>query len=163
MPVQFPPLLALGGEEAFAAYQREFDRLYRSEPLRDPLGRLVLFHPDDAAHVCFKDQPGDTRRERPRIWSPERAARIPWIETALTTPDAIHPSHTMAGRHAYLVEGNLELTTGSIWQRFIVYVEPESARRAQRVRFITAFPPDTVNYWQNVKNKAPRLYPARRR
>src|SRR5438105_879132 len=47
MPVNRPPLLRLGGEEAFAAYQREFDRLYRSGPVVDVLGNRVSF-PSDA-------------------------------------------------------------------------------------------------------------------
>lgn len=163
MPIELPPLLTLGGAEAFAGYQAEFDRFYHSGEVRDALDRLVVFSEDRCKHVCFKDQPGDADRKLPRVWAQERAERIPWIRLALTMPVAIHPSHNMLGRQAYLLEGSLELPSGSRWERFIVYVEPEQTRRPKKVWFVTAFPPDTVKYWNDAKNAAPRIYPKKRR
>lgn len=159
MPIEFPPLLDLGGEEEFAAYQEAFNRLYRSGEVKDVWDRRILFDAERWVHVCYKDPPGSKHGTLPRGWAQARAARIPWILMALQTPDSIHPSHTHAGRQAYLVEGNLSSPSGSVWQRFMVYVEPETARRPKRADFITAFPPDTLGYWKAAKNEAPRLYP----
>jgi hypothetical protein len=159
VPVKFPPLLKLGGEEAFAAYRAEFDHLYRSGEVKDVWERRVLFDEERCEHVCFKDVPGSKHGEQHRVWSQERAERIRWVETALRTPDSIRPSHTAAGRQVYMVEGTLEVPSGTVWQWFMVYVEPEAARRAKKVDFITAFPPDTLQYWKDAGHQAPRLYP----
>jgi hypothetical protein len=158
VPVQFPPLLDLGGAEAFAKYLSNFERLYRSGEVRDVWKRLVLFDAERCEHVCFADPPGSKHGERSRVWAQDRAERILWIETALRTPYSIHPSHTMQGRWVYKVEGTLELPTGSVWQRFMVIVEPEPARRPKKLDFITAFPPDN-QYWKDANHQAPRLYP----
>ncbi len=155
MPVNRPPLLRLGGEEAFAAYRREFDRLYGLGPVTDVLGRRVLFPPDACAHVCFKDQRQDRYRKLPRVWTPERAERIPWILPALTTPDEVRPSHQTAVHQAFLLLVEADPAVGTTWERFGVYVEPAGA---QRVRFVTAFPMDR-SYWDAARLKGPRLYP----
>jgi hypothetical protein len=155
MPVCFPALLRLGGEERCTDYQREFDRLYRTATILDVLGREVVFAEGDCEHVC--------KSGKPRVWNQARAERIPWIATALQTPDSIRPSHQMPGRQVYMVEGNLPAPMGNEWHRFLVYVEPQSERRPKRVYFTTAYPPDTLQYWNAAGHQAPRIYPPKRR
>jgi hypothetical protein len=155
MPVHRPPMLRLGGEEAFANYQREFDRLYRSGPVKDVFGRLVVFPPDACEHVCFKDQREDRYRRAPRVWTPERAERIPWILAALTAPEEVRPSHQTDGHQAFLLLVEGDPAAGTAWERFGVYAEPIAAGRAA---FVTAFPMDRW-YWDAARLKGPRLYP----
>ena len=155
MAIPRPPLLALDGEEAFAAYQAEFERLYCTQEVRDILGRRVVFPPEACAHVCFKDQRDDRYRKLSRVWTPERAARIPWILAALLTPQEVRPSHQTEGHQAFLLLVEGDPATGTAWERFGVYVEPTVPGR---VLFVTAFPMDRW-YWDDARLKGPRLYP----
>jgi hypothetical protein len=155
MAVIFPPLLQLRDERAFADYQAEFDRLYRSGEVKDVLGRVVLFDNDSCRRACTS--------HNHTVWAQARAERLRWITTALRTPKSVRPSHQMPNRQVYMVEGNLELPTGKEWHRFLVYVEPEGKPRAKTVRFVTAFPPDTLKYWKDAELEPGRIYPRRSR
>lgn len=162
MPLVFPPLLSVTGKQDFDACQEDFQRRYLCEPVKDIEKRLVVFGADACLHVCTKTPPGDRRHGLPRVWTNDRAARIPWIATALMSPRAIHESHTMPGRWAYLVEGLREDCPEV--ERFIVIVEPaRETRGARQVDFITAFPPDDRAYWNAALNKSPRIYPPGKR
>ncbi len=82
-----PPLLELGGEEAFKAYEKAFGQLYQNRRIYDVLGKMVVFPPSSCWHVCYKRDEADRSERRPRdIWSQERAGRIPWIMSALNDP-----------------------------------------------------------------------------
>lgn len=155
MPVERLPLLRLGGEGAFTAYQAEFDRLYVAGPVEDLLGRRVEFLPSACRHVCFKTAGADPYGRLPRgVWAQERAERIPWILTALTEPEEIRPSHQTEGHQVYLLLVSVDPILGHAWERFGVYVEPAGTKR---VIFVTAFPMDAW-YWKDA-----RLYPAPKR
>jgi hypothetical protein len=89
------------------------------------------------------------------VWTPERAARIPWILPALITPDEVRPSHQPEGHEAFLLLVEGKPSTGTVWERFGVYVEPVAA---DRVTFVTAFPMEKW-YWDAARLKGPRRYP----
>jgi hypothetical protein len=155
MSIQRPPLLCLGGEEAFSAYQAEFTRIYGAQPVIDVLGRVVEFLPDACRHVCSKGDPGDYYRKLPRGWEQARAERIPWIFPTLLTPYEIRPSHQTEGNQVYLLSFPADPGAENAWERFGVYVEPISH---DRVVFRTAFPMSQA-YWDAARLKGPRIYP----
>jgi hypothetical protein len=146
-----PPLLCLGGSEAFPAYQAEFARLYDGVTILDVLGRNVSFSSAACEHVCFK---ADERGSR-RIWSQERAERIPWIRVALTQPNEVRPSHQREKNQVHLLLLEAEPSEGVTKEFFGVYVRPLSDTA---VEFVTAFPLDE-RYWQQARRGGKPLYP----
>ncbi len=147
-----PELWQLGGETAFAAYEEAFAALYRHEPLRDVLGRLVEFPSDACRHVCFTPE----AKGKPRtVWSQERAERLPWIQAVLICPTVeIRPSHTQHGTEGYLTR--VASADGDADELFMVYVRPIDDAR---VTFVTAFVP-ALFYWQAAM-RGKRIYPPR--
>src|SRR5438128_2282104 len=139
MPIQRPPMLRLGGEEAFGAYQREFDRLYCSSPLTDVLGHRVQFPPQACRHVCFKPVEEDPYSRLPRQdWAQERAERIPWIGAALAAPGTeVRPNIQRPDRYSYILVVEADLTAGWPQEYFGVVTEPVGPGT---VEFVTAFP-----------------------
>src|SRR3954453_8330984 len=125
MPIKRLPLLRLGGEEAFEAYRIEFDRLYRSSPVRDVLGRLVHFPPQACRHVCFKPAEEDPYSRLPReTWSQDRAERIPWILAALADPGTeVRPNIQRPDRYSYILVVEADPTAGWPQEYFGVVAE----------------------------------------
>jgi hypothetical protein len=170
MTSKFPPILDLGGAEAFAEYTAEFRRLYRSGIVEDVWGRVVRFElpgDEDCKHVCTSGQPGDKRQLLPREWNQERAERLHWITIALREPESIRPSHKpgMEDHEGYLVAGYAERASGAEWERYVVYVAPEGRQRgkhAKSVVFVTAYPIGE-SYWDEAIQVGPRYYPEKRR
>jgi hypothetical protein len=157
MAVKRLPLLQLGGEEAFAAYQAEFDRLYRSGPVTDVLGNRIAFPPYACRHICFKPEEEDPYGRRPRAaWAQERAERIPWIHVALTDPGTeVRPSHQVEGRLAYLLLMEADPAAGYGPQYYGVFVEAISPGQ---VTFLTAYLLD-ASTWAKARRGGRRLYP----
>jgi hypothetical protein len=154
--VQRLPLLLLGGEAEFTAYQTEFDRLHRAQPVVDVLNRQVEFPPHACRHVCFKGEENDPYGRQPRrVWVQERAERIPWILTALLEPTEVRPSHQVAGREAYLLLVPGAPGSDRQWERFGVFVEVAASGL---VTFLTAYPLDEST-WRKARAGGRRLYP----
>lgn len=61
-----PLLLRLGGEDSFAAYEREFNRTYFFPEIRDVLGNRVNFQRSSCWHVCYKRDEEDRSSRRKR-------------------------------------------------------------------------------------------------
>lgn len=157
MAVPRLPLLLLGGEEAFDAYQAEFDRLYRTDTVLDVLGRSVEFAADRCRHICFKGEDDDPYGQSPRVhWRQARPERIGWILVALTDARTeVRPSHRYDNCDAYLVLVHADPANGLPQERFGVFVELLSA---VRVRFRSAYPL-THQTWKLAREKGPRKYP----
>ena len=157
MAVNRPPLLDLGGEESFAAYQAEFDRVYRNAEVVDVLGQRVLFRQSACWHVCFKphDDSGYSTAAR-SIWSPERALRLLWILPALTDPGTeVRPNVSVAMRLSYLLIVSSVPDQYLPQEYYVAITEPGAAGTAT---FVTAFPIDR-DYWQRCRKAGRRLYP----
>jgi hypothetical protein len=103
MALERLPLLRLGGEEAFAAYEAAFDALFRARPDVDVLGRTVKFPFDACRHACTTDLAGEGYRRGVRAWVQARAERIGWIHRALTAPDEVRPDFQDPDRIVYLL------------------------------------------------------------
>ena len=163
MPIERPPLLLLGGEEAFNAYKAEFDRLYRTEPIRAihpnyPEGIAIHFDADRARHVCFAEVKSDRYKQGPRLWVQERAERIRWIQLALTQPDEVRAGHTDPRNLAYLLTilANPAGNPPETQERYGVYIERPD--REGHARFCSGYPLDEIT-WMNARKVGPRLYP----
>lgn len=155
MAIERPELWKLGGEEAFGAYSAAFDGYYRREPVRDVMGRLVEFPAVACRHVCFIPPESDPKGPR-TVWSPQRAARLPWIRAVVASESVeIRPSHREPGTEAYLVRVKAAVQ-GEAEEMYLVYVRPSDS---ERVTFLTAFGPD-LTYWQAAM-RGGRIYPAR--
>ena len=154
MPIERPPLLRLGGEEAFDAYQAEFDRLYRSGPVFDVLGRLVEFPRSACRHVCFKAPEADPYGRLPRdAWSQERAERIPWILEALSNPGTeVRPHLSDPAKQVYLPAVDGEGCPPEWFFVVVARVGPNS------LEFVTAFRVP-YDYWFDWRKGGPRIYP----
>ena len=152
-----PPLLELGGEEAFKAYEKEFGRLYQNRRVYDILGNMVIFPPSSCWHVCFKRDENDRSAKRPRnIWGQERADRIPWIMSALNDPATeIRPDKTITNRLNYLLIVEADPERNLPQEYYCVVVEKE---RIGVVAFVTAFPVDQRN-WVKRRQSGKALYP----
>ncbi len=160
MPIPRPPLLTLGGETAFAAYQAEFRRLYHSAPVVDILGRTVEFSRDACEHVCYKGREEDPYGKLSRTWSQERAVRIPWILLALTDPRTeVRPNFRHRERFSYILVIEADPANGYPREFFGVITRPVSANR---VEFVTGFPFD-FEYWKQMRDGGAPLYPFRPR
>jgi hypothetical protein len=161
MAVKRPSLLQLGGEEAFAAYEAEFDRLYRSGPITDVLGNRVQFerNPVDRNrnacwHACTQEQEGSLRGQR--IWVQARAERITWILPTLTDPGTeVRPNFQRPDTIAYAAIIEAEPAQGWPQGYFFVVTAPHEPGQ---VRFVTAFP-TTHDYWVRWRRGGRRPYP----
>ena len=161
MPIERPPLLCLGGEEAFAAYKAEFDRLYRAGPVLDVLGQLVLFRSEDCRHVCYKEHRDDVYKTGPRgVWKQARAERIPWIYSALTDPRTeVRTDRERAGDLLYLC-----IFDGEPQEPYCVAVHKSGKSEGF---FMSAYPvsnqkghPDwSKDGWQKKRRKGPVIWP----
>src|SRR5262249_38178936 len=149
MAVKRPPLLELGGEAAFRLYEAQFDRLYRSAPVRDVLGNEVDFPRYACRHVCFRPAEEDPYHRLSRdVWSPVRAERIRWIAVALMDPGTeIRPSHQVEGRLAYLLLVDAAPAAGYEREFYGVFVEVTGPGV---VTFLTAYPLDP-NAWTKAR------------
>jgi hypothetical protein len=158
VPIPRPPLLTLGGKEAFDAYQAEFNRLYHDplNPVVDILGRTVEFTPDACKHVCYKGQDDDPWSQRPREWSQERAERIPWIRLALTDPGTeVRPNFRDPDRFSYILILEADPAQGLSREFYGVITRPLPGKR---VEFLTGFPFD-FDYWKQMRDGGAPLYP----
>src|SRR4051812_39324352 len=96
-----PPLLQLGGREAFPAYREALQALCAAGEVKDVRGWCVESPDDLCHHICFKEDDYGQRT----IWKQERAVRIPWILPALCSLGTeIRPSVRMARRISYILE-----------------------------------------------------------
>lgn len=153
-----PPLLELGGEEAFREYEKEFGRLYQHQRVYDILGKAVEFPGSSCWHVCFKRDESDRSARRNRdIWSQERANRIPWILAALNDPKTeVRPNDKdPINRLNYLFVVDAEPLNNLPTEYFIVVTERISRTT---VRFTTAYP-ITLQEWRGYKKSGAALYP----
>jgi hypothetical protein len=157
MAVKRSAILALGGEDAFAAHQAEFDRLFRSGPVVDVLRNTVRFPPNACRHVCFKPPEEDPYSQLPReVWSQERAERIPWILTALTAPGVeVRPNVQRPDRLSYILVVEAVPEQGLPQEYYGVVTEPVGPGE---VEFVTAFPFDHA-YWARWRTGGAPLYP----
>ena len=57
-----PPLLLLGGQEAYAEYEKEFRIRYQNHFVNDVLGKRILFRAHMCRHVCFKSTDNNYNR-----------------------------------------------------------------------------------------------------
>lgn len=154
MSICRPKLVSLGGKESFRDYQREFDRLYRSGPVLDVLGRLIEFPEGACRHVCFKSSESDCYGQGPRdTWSQERAERISWIEAALSDPATeIRPHLLDPGKQVYLP--SMDGEHGPREWFFVVVVRIG----AEKGEFVTAYPVP-YHYWSTWRKGGRRIYP----
>jgi len=150
------PLLQLGGEENYHAYEREFNRLYRHNTIVDVLGNQVWFDHSSCWHVCHKRDEEDrsARRKRDR-WSQERAEHIPWIEVALASPQTeVRPNnHASQNRLNYLL---------AIEGEYYVVVAERNAAKPNVVWFITAYPMEHRD-WVEYRKAGLALYPLKKK
>lgn len=151
-----PPLLDLGGHEAFSDYQAAFNQMYAGRQITDPLGSTVSFALNDCLHVCYG---GESRYwGNPIYWKQKRAERIEWIERAITAPNKIHPDKDYPKRRKYL----LYLPPDNDTQEnefFNVLVE---ATDKNRFAFITAYDINQLTY-RAYCDVPPCLYPIPRK
>ncbi len=160
MPIHRPALLKLGGEERYADYESEFDRLLRRSPVQDALGRLVEFPPHACQHVCFKPQNADRYGRAARdVWDPHRAERIPWILPVIQSPDDVRPSQQGPDRECWLALVRPSGLEDAVDERFVVCLQAVSSTEAT---FLTAFPIERA-YWDAVRRGGPAIYPAQDR
>ena len=153
-----PPLLELGGEEAFKAYEKEFGRMYQNKRIYDILGKLVEFPASSCWHVCFKRDEEDRSARRKRdIWSQDRASRIPWILSALNDPKTeVRPNDKdPINRINYLFVIEADPTNNLAAEYFIVVTERINETT---VRFTTAYP-ITLQEWRGYKKAGAPFYP----
>jgi hypothetical protein len=154
-----PPLLKLGGEEAFGDYQRQFDRLYRRKTLQDVLGRTVLLRRklDDCEHLCYVEHRDDVYKQgRRHVWSQTRAERIGWLELALMHPDEVRPDPD-PNCQIYLLTIPADPSTGAAQERYGAVVEVETKTC---VRLCSAYPMDESK-WNKVRRSGVAVYPPR--
>jgi hypothetical protein len=157
-----PPLLQLGGQEAFAAYEKEFSRLYQNRRLYDVLGNQVVFEASSCWHVCFEPQEKDQYSRRKRtLWSQERAEHIPWIMDALNDLGTeVRPNDKdPINRLNYLIVIEADPANNLPQEYYIVVTE-----RINRttVRFTTAYPID-VYAWRAYRKTGLALYPMKKK
>ena len=153
-----PPLLQLGGEEAFAEYEKEFASRYHRQFVRDVLGNRILFRPHMCRHVCFKSTEANRYKQGQReIWVQERAEHIPWILAALADPgtETFPNDQDPYNRVNYLLEVEADAAKGLNREFFCVVTEWVDDTAAS---FITGFPVDR-NYWLKCRRVSGQLYP----
>ena len=153
-----PPLLEIGGNEAFKDYEKEVGRIYQNRRLHDILGNLVEFPASSCWHVCFKRDEEDRSARRKRdIWSQDRANRIPWILSALTNPKTeVRPNDKdPINKINYLFVVEADPLNGLPAEYFIVVTERINKTT---VRFTTAYP-ITLQEWRGYKKAGAPFYP----
>ncbi len=153
-----PPLLELGGQEAFAAYQKEFGRLYQNRRIYDILGKRVLFRGHMCRHVCFKSTEENRYKQgRREVWVQERAEHIPWIMAALADPGTeIRPNdQDPDNRVNYLIDVDADPKNGLKREFFCVVAEWLDN---DTLSFITGFTVDR-SYWLKCREISGQFYP----
>ncbi len=153
------PLLELGGEEAFKAYEKEFGRLYQNRRVYDILGNQVTFDKSVCRHVCTKAEE-TARSNRSRVWVQERAEHIPWILAALTDPGTeIRLDKDLANRWNYLLVVEADPMHGLAQEYYCVVAEKLSPGL---LTLVTAFPVDYAG-WSLRRKSGKALYPIKKR
>ncbi len=148
-----PPLLNLGGHEAFLDYQAAFNPMYAGRLIADPLGNTVSFAPNDCLHICYG---GESRFwGAPTHWKQKRAERMRWIERAITAPNKIHPDKDYSKRRKYL----LYLPSDNSTQENEFYSVIVEALDKTHFAFITAYDISQLTY-RAYCNVPPCLYPS---
>ena len=151
-----PPLLKLGGQEAFKAYEKEFGGMYQNRRLYDVLGNQVIFDITVCRHICTKTE----ENTRSRVWVQERAEYIPWILTALTDPGTeIRPDKDLANRWNYLLVVEADPTQGLVQEYYCVVAEKLSQGL---LTLVTAFPID-YRSWAMRRKSGKAFYPIKRK
>ena len=153
-----PPLLQLGGREAFAEYVSEFALYYPNRLIHDVLGNLILFRPHMCRHVCFKPTNENRYKQGLReIWVQERAEHIPWIRAALSDPatEMFPNDQDPYNRVNYLLSVDADTLNDLSREFFCVVAEWVDDTTAS---FITGFPVDR-NYWLKCRRVPGRIYP----
>lgn len=170
-------MLDIAGLHERAAYPRSreaFARLLIDVPIFDPRPDPVRisFHfdpdwhdaPDDCRHVCYKQDAGapDPYKRQPRgRFRPDRAARIPWILAALTSPETrIRPSPVREdpGRESYMIWVPADPKLKLDQEAFGVFVRKTDDPRVRA--FVTAYTMDPKTA-DKIKNGGPLIYPAK--
>lgn len=157
-----PPLLQLGGREAFPEYEKEFGRLYQNQRVYDVLGSKVEFLPSSCWHVCFKRDEEDRSERRKRdLWSQERAERIPWIMSALNNPGTeVRPNDKdPINKLNYLLVVEAD-PANNLPQEYYLVVARWLNRNT--VSFLTAYP-ITWRQWKGFRDAGPALYPLKKK
>jgi len=153
-----PPLLKLGGKEAFEAYEKEFGRLYQNHRVYDVLGNRILFRGHMCRHVCFKSNEENRFKQGQReSWTQERAEHIPWILAALNHPgtEVRLNNQDPDNRVNYLLDVDADPANGFKREFFCVVAEWQDETT---LSFISGFPIDRT-YWQKCRDVPGRLYP----
>ena len=153
-----PPLLQFGGEDKFADYQAEFDRLFPEGRMIDVLGNEVIFTRDRCEHVCFKSDDAVWNRGQRNVWSPERAERILWIAEVIANPDFIRIDRL--GIWAYMSQMERDKVNNLPGELYAVTMQVDSVKPGKpgKVYFLTAHP-ITVARWDRWKVNKPWVYP----
>jgi hypothetical protein len=130
-----PPFLQLGGEDKFADYQTEFNKLIPSIVI-DVLGNEVYIARERCHHICFKEEEEGASRDQ---WEQERAERIPFIKAALERPKFICLGERRSWVYLYEVERDVE--NGLEPELFCVIVDYKNAKPGipGRVRLLTGY------------------------
>jgi hypothetical protein len=153
-----PPLLQLGGSEAFAEYEREFKLMYQNQFVNDILGNRILFRGHMCRHVCFKSTEENRYKQGQReVWIQERAEHIPWIIAVLTDPgtEMFPNDQDPYNRVNYLLEVAADPANRLKREFFCVVAEWIDDKSAS---FITGFPIER-EYWLKCRRVAGRMYP----
>ena len=152
-----PSFLQLGGEDKFAEYQSEFDRLLPSG-FMDVLGNCVIFSRDRCHHICYKSTNTKWNKGIRDQCRQDRAERIPWIKAALETPKFIRISTGQIW--AYLLEVKGEAQNNLSPELFAVFVNAEKAtpENPGEVYFVTGYAV-TIREWDEFKKNRPWIYP----
>lgn len=154
------PLLELGGEEAFKAYEKEFGRMYQTRRIFDVLGNLITFQGEICRHVCTKDKEDNRSNQHSRIWVQERAEHISWILPALTDPGTeIRPDKDLANRWNYLLVVDADPMQGLPQEYYCVVAEKLSQGA---LTLVTAFPIDYKG-WAMRRKSGKAIYPIKKK
>ena len=153
-----PPLLLLGGPEAYTVYEMEFRLRYQNQFVNDVLGNRILFREHMCRHVCFKSTDNNRYKQGQReVWVQERAEHIPWIIAALSDPGTeMYPNdQDPYNRVNYLIDVQADSVNGYGREYFCVVAEWIDDKTAS---FITGFPVDRA-YWQKCRRVSGRMHP----
>ncbi len=153
-----PPLLQLGGREAFSEYEKEFRTRYQNQFVNDVLGNRILFREHMCRHICFKSTEENRYKQGQReVWVQERAEHIPWIIAALADPgtEMFPNDQDPYNRVNYLLDVAANPALGEKREFFCVVAEWVDDKTAS---FITGFPVDR-DYWLKCRRVTGRMYP----
>lgn len=153
-----PPLLLLGGREAFVEYEKEFRTRYQNQFVNDILGNRILFREHMCRHVCFKPTEENRYKQGKReVWVQERAEHIPWIIATLSDPgtEMFPNDQDPYNRVNYLLDVPADPANGLRREFFCVVAEWVDDKTAS---FITGFPVNR-DYWLKCRRVTGRIYP----